>query len=304
MDQVPSALDLPTRDRLPTPGQAFALFGAAFFTLAVAAQAVEWLALRLTVPRDEWAAIAADPANSPLLTNGFWIVALTAIPELALGALVLLAVRSRRLSSRLVLPMTLPVPGALLGALLVVFGIAPLADAVHSWVLHCPWVPSIFAEGVSASSLVERAVGGRGALGLAVALLGLAVVPALVEEALFRGFVTAAFRGSDVAALLAPSVLFALFHLDPAQVAATLWLGLAFGLARLCTGSLVASMTAHAAYNGVVLTLTYAANGETGEAASLPGVVIGLAAAVGGILLMIRCPTRADPRAGAPGEST
>jgi len=304
MVRVPSELDGPDRTRVPTPGQAFALFGAGFLTLVMVAEAVRWIALRMTVPSEDWAAVATDPAKSPLLADGLWIVALTAIPELALGALVLLVVRSRGLSPRLVLPMTLPAPGALLGALLVVFGVAPLADAVYSWVLHCPWVPSIFTEGVSASSLVERAVGGRGAMGLGVALLGLAVVPALVEEALFRGFVTAAFRGSDAAALLAPSVLFALFHLDPAQVAATLWLGLAFGLARLCTGSLVASMTAHAAYNGVVLALTYAASGDPGESVSLPGVVLGLAAAVAGILLMIRRPVPVDPPAGAPGQST
>ncbi len=304
MANHPTDLDAPNRAPVPTPAQAFALFGAGFLTLVVAAQVVEWVALRVSVPREDWHAVASDPARNPVLSDGLWIVALTALPELALGALVLLTVRSRGFNPRLVLPVTLPAPASMLGALLVVFGVAPLADAVHSWASHCPWVPSIFAEGASASSLVERAVGGRGALGLAVSLLGLAAVPALVEEALFRGFVTAAFRSSDAAALLAPSALFALFHLDPAQVAATLCLGLAFGLARLCTGSLVASMTAHAAYNGVVLTLTYAAGGDAGEAPSLAGVVVGLGAAVAGVLLMVRGPARGDSVPGARGGGT
>jgi membrane protease YdiL (CAAX protease family) len=283
----PAPPSLPPASRAPTPGQAFALFGAGFVTLLLAAQGVEWIARLRRAPPVAWRERAADPTLDPLLTNGGWIVALTAVPELALGALLLAVVRLRGFSRRLVLPLTRPSARALIGSLLLAFGVAPAADWIYSWALHAPWMPTIFADGVSAGELVTRSVGDQGLPGLLLAVLGLAVVPAIVEEAVFRGFVTAAFAGSDVAAWLAPTVLFALFHLDPAQVLATGVLGLAFGLARLCTGSLLASMAAHAAYNATVLVLAFVGGAAATEDPSASGVVAGLALGVVGLLLLV-----------------
>ncbi|MBN2194256.1 MAG: CPBP family intramembrane metalloprotease [Polyangiaceae bacterium] len=292
--------DSPTPDPLPpaqvpTPGQAFALFAAGFVALALAAQGVEWIGLAATAPPEQWAALLADPTKNPVLNDGLWIVALTAIPEVLLGLLVLGAVRLFRFSPRLVLPVTLPSASSMVGALLLVFGVAPVADVLYSWLVHASWVPSMFGEGVSAASIVTHAVAGRGFLGLGVALIGLAIVPAIVEEALFRGFVTAAYRGSDTAALLGPSILFGLYHLDPPQAVATAVLGLAFGLARLCTGSLLASMAAHATYNAAVLILAFWGDGGGDETPSFATVLAGLAAAVIGLQLLIRRPPPPGP---------
>lgn len=287
--------------RAPTPGQAFALFGVSFAVLMVAAGGVEWLALSTTAPAAEWAELSADPARNPLLNDGRWIVALTALPELVLGGVILLSLRYFGLSPRLVLPLTIPKTSTLIGALLLVFGVAPLADVVHLWVTSIPGLPTAWGEGLSAHTLLTRAVGDSGPLGLPLALLGMALVPAVVEESLFRGFVTAAYRGSFLAALVAPSLLFGLFHLDPAQAAATTLLGFAFGLARLLSGSLLASMLAHAGYNAVVLLLIHANATQAGEPTSLTAVLAGLVAAVGGLWLLSARPASPSPRPGERG---
>ena len=84
-------------------------------------------------------------------------------------------------------------------------------------------------------------------------LVCLALLPAIAEEILFRGFLTSAFEKRFWVAVLVPSVLFGIFHLEPTQAAGTVLLGVGFALARLCTGSLITSMLAHGIYNGAVL---------------------------------------------------
>jgi membrane protease YdiL (CAAX protease family) len=87
-------------------------------------------------------------------------------------------------------------------------------------------------------------------------LLGFALtlVPACVEELLFRGLLQGALAGAPRVVVLAlPALLFGAFHLDWAQGTATFVLGLGFGFLRMTTRSLVAPIVAHATYNLVVL---------------------------------------------------
>jgi membrane protease YdiL (CAAX protease family) len=102
---------------------------------------------------------------------------------------------------------------------------------------------------------VLGAVQGASGLGLVGLILALALVPAVVEETLFRGAITACFARSRLEAILVPSLLFGAFHLEPQQAAATAVLGVAFGLGRLYTGSLLPPMFAHAFYNMAVILL-------------------------------------------------
>lgn len=103
-----------------------------------------------------------------------------------------------------------------------------------------------------------------------LAAFGVLVAPAL-EEAVFRGFLFAAFERAHggLAALLATSAIFALLHGGQygwlwQQLAVLTAVGCAFGGIRLCSGSAKASALAHAAYNGLLFLLVAAWSGELG----------------------------------------
>ena len=103
-----------------------------------------------------------------------------------------------------------------------------------------------------------------------LAAFGILVAPAL-EEAVFRGFLFAAFERAHggLAALLATSAIFALLHGGQygwlwQQLAVLGAVGCAFGGIRLRSGSAKASALAHAAYNGLLFLLVAAWSSELG----------------------------------------
>ncbi|HMR75401.1 MAG TPA: CPBP family intramembrane metalloprotease [Polyangiaceae bacterium] len=190
--------------------------------------------------------LLSDPARSPLLNDPTWIAIGTLVNEAAaLGAFALWWFKLK--APREAMPLGSPRPLAVLGALLLTFGTAPYAEAVGELVHR------VVKNDVTASRVVVAAARGASDAELVLLLFSLAVVPALVEEALFRGLITAAFRNNMLLAVVVPSVMFGLFHLEPTQAAGTVLLGAAFGYARLCTDSLGVSMIAHGVYNAVVL---------------------------------------------------
>jgi sodium transport system permease protein len=86
-----------------------------------------------------------------------------------------------------------------------------------------------------------------------VSVAAVALVPALCEELLVRGVVLPSLlvRSGPAAAVVISAVVFAVIHLDPYRTLFTLVLGLALGLLRVRTGSLVACMAAHAVLNAL-----------------------------------------------------
>lgn len=115
-----------------------------------------------------------------------------------------------------------------------------------------------------------------------LAVLGIALIPACCEEALFRGVLFTAFlrRWGPVATVVATALLFGLTHLDPLQSPAAILLGGYLGLIRLRTGSLLPAAAAHAANNLAAMGLALAdAPGPPGPFAAwlVGGLVVGLA---------------------------
>ena len=111
-----------------------------------------------------------------------------------------------------------------------------------------------------------------------LAMLALVVVPALAEEAFFRGGVLCGIRestGNGRAFLLSVAV-FTLMHGRLAALPAHLACGVVFSLGMLRYGSLGASLAAHLSYNGVMLALTWAGAPVTGM--MLAVAALGLAA--------------------------
>jgi membrane protease YdiL (CAAX protease family) len=197
---------------------------------------------------------SAAPETALSLARGAVVV------QAALAILVGVVLRkSSTLRSRALLFDRISV-GAMLAGLGLTLGIAPLANEVgvrFSEALHAPmdsarWVTLIVQHANRAEFVT---------LGLT-----LTVLPACVEELLFRGLLMGALAGANRAAvLLLQAAAFGLFHADWAQGTATFVLGLGFGFLRMTTRSLVAPMVAHATYNLVVLlTMRWMGDAESG----------------------------------------
>jgi len=100
----------------------------------------------------------------------------------------------------------------------------------------------------------------------------IALVPAVGEELLFRGWVQSALvggwpsRGRILAGLLAQAACFAAFHLLPERMPQTFVLGLATGAIALATRSILPAIVCHAAHNSMPLVLLWLAGGFSAEA--------------------------------------
>lgn len=94
---------------------------------------------------------------------------------------------------------------------------------------------------------------------LAVALIVLALLPAIGEELVFRGVLARALGGRHRLALgvIGSAFAFALYHLNPIQMAGVFPLGLALGFLALRSGSIVPGMIAHLLNNAIVLVLQH-----------------------------------------------
>ena len=142
-------------------------------------------------------------------------------------------------------------------------------------------------------------------LGPVVALLVIALLPAVCEELLFRGFVLSglATRLRPAKAAIATAVLFGLAHLDPVGLGARTLLGTVLALIALRSASLAPAILCHFVHNGLVL--AFALRERTLEDVGLlvdgaPGwpLRLGSLAAVGIGLWLLRGvrPLAADPR--------
>lgn len=145
-------------------------------------------------------------------------------------------------------------------ALLLILGIGPVANACGVLVAKVTGSDlrgmQYVADLIRRASLTELIVMG----------LVLTVLPAVIEESLFRGVVQRSLAGGRVMVVLgSQAVAFGCFHLDVAQGVATAILGLGFGFIAYHTGSLVGAMVAHGGYNLMVL-LSQRYAGSTVEA--------------------------------------
>lgn len=134
----------------------------------------------------------------------------------------------------------------------------------------------------------------------------MALLPAVAEEALYRGWTLAALAGERpsrarrTAAVVAQAALFAVAHLLPERMPATFALGLASGAVRVASGSLLPAIVLHAVHNAMPLALVALAGRgaldgalaevATGVATRLPDGVTAAAAmalAIGAVLVAL-----------------
>lgn len=279
----------PQRRQIPSPLQGLILwllgvvvvFGGGLVVSLVAAL----LALRAGLAPERTFSLLSDPQVSPLVKSSTWLSATILVNELLLALMLYLWFRRHRPPLREILPFHMPPLRALAGALMVVMGVAPAAELCGELVYR------MMPREVNAEAMVVAIARGVSPAGLAAVLVAAAFVPAVVEEAMFRGFMTRAFMsGSQALTVLVPSLLFGAFHLEPTQAAGTFILGLGFGLARLCTGSILTSTICHFLYNAAVI-LYVNLGGQIGDHELHVGRVgLGLALAAIGYVVFLSVP--------------
>ncbi len=247
------------------------------------------VALRTGLTPERAFNLLSDPRTSPLVTSATWISISVLVSEGLLALSIWGFLRRHRVFLRELCPLGLPSPRDILGAMLCVFGLAPLSGLLAE--LTRRGLPTE----VTAESMVVALAQGVSWPELFAILLATAAVPAVVEELLFRGVLTRAFSGtSNLLALGVPSVMFGLLHLEPTQAAASFVLGVGFGIARVYTASVLTSMLCHLAYNAYVL-IDVHLGGQVGDTdLHLGRVGAGLTVSALGFGLMVFHPREAS----------
>ena len=94
---------------------------------------------------------------------------------------------------------------------------------------------------------------------LAFVVLVVAIVPAIVEELLFRGVIQSTFERATtpLRAAMVTGVIFGLFHFNPFAAVPLIGLGCYFGFLRMRSNSIVLAMTAHLLNNGLAVIVSY-----------------------------------------------
>ena len=122
----------------------------------------------------------------------------------------------------------------------------------------------------------------EGVIGVVVTVLRSALVPAIVEECVFRGVILQSLRRfGDWFAILSSAVLFGLMHANMTQVPFAIIAGIALGYVAVVSGSLRTGMAVHFLNNAVsVVTVAVQTYGGDGPALVASNVII-----YGGIVL-------------------
>ena len=135
---------------------------------------------------------------------------------------------------------------------------------------------SAIAGHLASDPNVELLVGGGGGLRIGLTLIVTAVLAPLVEETLFRGVLagTLLARG-PAAAVWVSAIAFAVWHMNPTSLRYYVFMGLLLATLWRKRG-LVASMTAHAAFNGVLTIAAVVATTGAGQLTTYGGVSFSL----------------------------
>ena len=152
-------------------------------------------------------------------------------------------------------PMALPQPEKLWGAFLIYLG----AYAGNLSVLTL--TDYFFPEDLGA--FTDTITSYTADVPPAMAILCIAFLPAVCEEALHRGVLLHCFRKRGLAAaVLTGGVVFGLFHLDPSRFLSTAMMGAAFAYIAIRTDSLVPTMLFHFLTNLLSVYSLYAFSAE------------------------------------------
>ncbi len=110
-------------------------------------------------------------------------------------------------------------------------------------------------------NVVEESVENATSISLPLALLYVAIIPAICEEYVFRGLIYHGLRRRSIFwAIFASALLFGLMHLNLNQFAYAFVIGIALAILVEITDSLLASMIVHGLFNSISVFMSYASN--------------------------------------------
>ena len=222
------------------------------------------------------------------MSNNDWQIAVTAV---AYPVSFLLPVLLLRMTSRRPLPELLSVrpvrPVFLVSVPMTVLGTSILGALISTLIAS---VTASFGV-VSSSSLVQPASGG--VWDVLVYFVLIAVLPAFLEEFLFRGAVLTLLRPyGDGFAVLMSAAFFALIHCNLEQAPAAFLTGLALGCSVIFSGSVWPAVLAHFINNGLSCAAGLIFSGLSSFEATLANLILYafclLAGALGCVILFRR----------------
>lgn len=148
--------------------------------------------------------------------------------------------------------------------LLIPFSIITIQPVIQ-WIAwnerQIPWPAPMLEFRDQMESLLKTMVSAESLPELGLVLLVVAVIPAVIEEFYFRGYLLRNFsRGfGGVTSVLLTGVLFGLFHFNPFQLTGLFLLGVYFSFIVWWTRSIWAGIIAHFVNNGLAVTVVYLA---------------------------------------------
>jgi membrane protease YdiL (CAAX protease family) len=118
-----------------------------------------------------------------------------------------------------------------------------------------------------------------------LSLIVFAIVPAIVEEYVFRGVVLGAYQRIGIkAAIFISSMFFALLHFSLGSVLYGFFFGCVFALVRTVTGNMIYSMIMHCTFNALNVVLSYVNLANIPDWSVIAYMVVGV---VGFVVLMV-----------------
>jgi membrane protease YdiL (CAAX protease family) len=193
------------------------------------------------------AQFALVPSNVDIIYSPTAML-LTIVLYGAIGASVLWAARQTSDARRalgLVAPASWPrAVGLALGVVVAALAVSAALEPI----LHAAREQGLAPE-------AARPAGPGAVIGAVLAVVALALVGPLVEELLFRGLLTAAFRQrfGPIRTALLTAALFALAHVLPRVIPPIFILGLALALVYERVGSTLPGILVHCLYNGIAV---------------------------------------------------
>jgi membrane protease YdiL (CAAX protease family) len=133
-----------------------------------------------------------------------------------------------------------------------------------------------------------------------LALVTIAAIPAMGEEALFRGYIQTGLVQAlgRWPAIVLTSIAFGVFHRDPVQGAGAFVAGLFLGWTTERTGGIGPAVVAHALNNATFVVLaSFGAAGALARGVQMASTAIGVAACAAATFALARAPVRASTRA-------
>ena len=136
---------------------------------------------------------------------------------------------------------------------------------------------------VSAPTLPEKTIGG-----IIASIVCVCIIPAVIEETLFRGLILSGLKNSGVVfAVIFSGVLFALFHMNPAQTVYQFIVGSVYALVILYGKNLILTVSMHLINNLYIVLNYYFWNFSFSGVAKIIVTIIGILCLIGGVALLV-----------------